>query len=617
MASRPNRRAEHIMQDLPFPSFNAEATPEVPSNRTEGSHPPTEGESQPPPPKSQTETGTHSALAVGGESDDCEPQGAIPTAKKVRTAPHVAQYRTWKASEYEGTEREANGYVMTWDTTTRAVFDLTDTLLDGYDDDSKHLFRHVYASGSRKRWERARWVPFYHGLWYAKLPYANPEAMEAAGLIEKKPAKQEEGLSAEYRVSPHVQAALDDLLFETVVDGRSVNLFTGKTTTRKEKSSVYDDNGNPLPAAVAAGIDGIRHAKVNAAAAWEVVERRRRVLRGAVRAFAEVSGLTLAEASERVNEARRAGVPMPFEGAVWEAYREAEEAQGRLAVDLAAFEGMKRQEAEDLGDGVILCRAAYEKQSTGRITDKGVLLQSATREMKAAAYGTLPSVYNYDWKSSQPRMLRRWFERYDLPIHDLVNLLERSKHEHAEHVGLTVDGWKQAVMALVMGALLYGSLERGTRGDGTYRGEVPRIVAENAAEGVDSADAYVRFHAHVEPLYEQLRRWRRRLVDVWLPEHEQYNAKGRFVQNDAGMPFYPDEHKPNALPRKLAAHLLQGQEAFLTHTLTKLSSEYGYAVLANEHDGLVTEGEIPEAAVELAKRIAGTPYAELEKKAFV
>ena len=55
----------------------------------------------------------------------------------------------------------------------------------------------------------------------------------------------------------------------------------------------------------------------------------------------------------------------------------------------------------------------------------------------------------------------------------------------------------------------------------------------------------------------------------------------------------------------IGAHVVQGIEAGFIHTLTALSGSYGFKVIGNEHDGIITIGEIPPAAVERAKELFG------------
>ncbi len=47
----------------------------------------------------------------------------------------------------------------------------------------------------------------------------------------------------------------------------------------------------------------------------------------------------------------------------------------------------------------------------------------------------------------------------------------------------------------------------------------------------------------------------------------------------------------------MSAFLLQGLEAAFTYALIVASEKYDYEILANEHDGVVAEGEITNDAI--------------------
>lgn len=48
-----------------------------------------------------------------------------------------------------------------------------------------------------------------------------------------------------------------------------------------------------------------------------------------------------------------------------------------------------------------------------------------------------------------------------------------------------------------------------------------------------------------------------------------------------------------------------------------VNCHYSYKVIQNEHDGLITVGEVPDEAVAQAAIAAGMKYAVLEEKLFV
>ena len=116
------------------------------------------------------------------------------------------------------------------------------------------------------------------------------------------------------------------------------------------------------------------------------------------------------------------------------------------------------------------------------------------------------------------------------------------------------------------------------------------------------------------PAHKVVRQWHRHLKETYDASHGGTGRGGRFVTNRVGMRFYPEHFPKDARVRKLVAFVLQGYEAALVHTLTVLSKDYGYMPIANEHDGLITIGEIPDEAFEEAKRQVGAVRGLLKEK---
>ena len=78
-----------------------------------------------------------------------------------------------------------------------------------------------------------------------------------------------------------------------------------------------------------------------------------------------------------------------------------------------------------------------------------------------------------------------------------------------------------------------------------------------------------------------------------------------------------DDEEPSVRKRRAAAFILQGQEAAYVHRLTALSTDYGFTPISNQHDGLVTIGEVPFEAQEQARGQSGFRYARLEEKSIL
>jgi len=77
----------------------------------------------------------------------------------------------------------------------------------------------------------------------------------------------------------------------------------------------------------------------------------------------------------------------------------------------------------------------------------------------------------------------------------------------------------------------------------------------------------------------------------------------------------PDTWGTEAL-RDLSAFVCQGYEAaFIDHLMT-LHAEYGWENRSIEHDGLITEGKIPEEAIAQARNLSAFYTAYLEEEFF-
>ena len=81
--------------------------------------------------------------------------------------------------------------------------------------------------------------------------------------------------------------------------------------------------------------------------------------------------------------------------------------------------------------------------------------------------------------------------------------------------------------------------------------------------------------------------------------------------NRSQMPFEVTEHLNSKGKissrgiRKLASHLLQGQEAQFISCLTWYSQKFDdcpYTVISDQHDGLIVEGEITEEYIQMARK---------------
>lgn len=257
---------------------------------------------------------------------------------------------------------------------------------------------------------------------------------------------------------------------------------------------------------------------------------------------------------------------------------------------------------------------AYRLQESGRVSHIGGGVQSCSREMKEAVYKDIDGVRNYDIKSSQAYILIDFLEEAHLDPSWLKRYIHtpNAKHIFARKAGLPVDVWKGCLYAVFMGATLPLNIE-------TSEGDIRKMIL-GAVDSTQLKATYERFRRVIGPLYNALREWHEYLDSTWTKQNKYPACGGWFVSNDTGSTMKLNKLKskpPHERRGKLAAFLLQGREAAFIHTLTKLSKRYNFRVIANEHDGLVSIGEIPKSAIETAQEIRSMEYVKLVEKNFV
>ena len=263
------------------------------------------------------------------------------------------------------------------------------------------------------------------------------------------------------------------------------------------------------------------------------------------------------------------------------------------------------------GNGTIWkYKAAYRVQKTGRIGEIRGGFQNASREMKAAAYEGIANLHNYDLKSSQVNGLIQQFELADLETHWLKDYRDypNAKQYYSDALGVDIDTWKDCFIALLMGA-------RSIKAGPIYRNL--RHYCEETGQPDSTADELLnRFNELTDPLQKQLSRWHRFLLGGYLTTDYAYRYAGkRYLRNPTGKKLCVDDLKGNR-SGKVAAFVLQGQEAAFIHWLTLLSCDYDFDVVGNEHDGLITIGTIPDEAVNEAATRSGLKHASLSEKPF-
>lgn len=250
---------------------------------------------------------------------------------------------------------------------------------------------------------------------------------------------------------------------------------------------------------------------------------------------------------------------------------------------------------------------SYGPQDTGRIGENGGGLQSCTKRMKAAAFDGIPNIYNYDLRSSHAYVLLQelklagidgsWVEEHVGP-----GVFE----ERAAHLGLSKGTYKKCFFSTLNGASHVWKTGK----------EPPGAIQEVLLKEFEGEEAKAKFGvvvAELKPLKAIVDKWRKWLLSPKCP-HRRTTQREDYILNAAGQWLHISDEE---LERKVNAHILQGQEAAYIHHLTILSKKYNFIPISNQHDGLITLGEVPEEAKQEAGRLSGFEQPFLEIKPFV
>jgi hypothetical protein len=479
---------------------------------------------------------------------------------------------------------KVNSYLISHFKVTQAQYSHLRSLLPEVSENTWRLFSHILACTVllEKRTSSGTFpVPFE--LIHRKLRSAAWSDLEELNVIEVTGYSQFGGLCREFKAVDEVvqdfieKAPVDALLY---LEEPLVNLVTGRASGSPYKSVLYDSAGNSEPKLITNALNAIKPCVFDLYAVKRHVEKLYQL-------WQQAKGTALEKT-----------------------------ARARYNNDLSCFRAVLNQQPKRLHDGLWAFQSAYTVQSTGRVGQVAGGLQSCSREMKQTAFERVPNLRNYDLKASQPTILIQEFERAGLDPTWLNSYLADpdAKYKHAQSLGISVDTWKRCLMALVMG----GEVTKHKKKD-YYACDITQYLAEDLQNSLADLDnAIDKFKSLVAPLNTQLKKWHSWLVTYYAERKNHSIGKGkkRYVTNQTGKHFYLGDHKSNELPRKLAAFVLQGRESCYIHTLTTLSSEYGYKVLANEHDGLIVLGEVPEEATARAAAASGIRAIRLEQKSF-
>lgn len=475
--------------------------------------------------------------------------------------------------------------------------------LEGFNEDSFKFVAHVLRTQlfrSRSKEEREEGIPIPYETIKHFLPELKKDekaALVAKDIIIEVPINQygslyskESGLCKEYLVNKNIEeqfanlAAQEDSIQYTKTI--KVNIMNGKKSIKINKSQLNDDSRNPYPELIREAMQTIDECVFE----YKPVDEHIQELRTERDLLAWTNGMD----SPEYNKARK-----------------------QFNNDLFIRNECLNQDAYEVFPGFIKFTPAYTVSSTGRIHTP---MQNASKEMKRKAFNNVPNLRNYDLRSSQVIGLIQQFKQASLDTSWLENYKDnpQAKYDYADYVGIPVGIWKQCICALLMG----GYVPTKALEQKDSKSDIRKYIYENCKDELESLEAYGRFIEIVAPLKTEINKWHNWLLEVFVPSIGSYTKGKLFIKNPTGITLIIDD-----LPKgkdmwqrkaKVAAFVLQGQEAAFIHHLTKLSKldKYTFKVLQNEHDGLITLGDVPQDAVDEASRLSGLTPAYLELKPF-
>lgn len=248
-------------------------------------------------------------------------------------------------------------------------------------------------------------------------------------------------------------------------------------------------------------------------------------------------------------------------------------------------------------DGRKIHNAYKIQMKSGRLTYRQGGPQALRRPVKQVIYRHLKDVHNYDIKSSQTSAMRFWANKLGMDTAALDNYPGKTKA--AEYCSLRKEEAKTIEHAIKFGAALPKNLKQ--------KCAINREVNLNNSKLKRVKQVYAPLKKFVYDLSETLS----------TDYYEENKKRGSWsIVNPAGI-RWKKKNRP-AFRRRVSVMVwaLQGLEAAFIHHITTLGKDYYYNAFANEHDGVITKGEISDGAIEEARELTGWHSCKLVKKDF-
>ncbi len=239
----------------------------------------------------------------------------------------------------------------------------------------------------------------------------------------------------------------------------------------------------------------------------------------------------------------------------------------RFANNTSCREHLLRFPMEHEGGGLYSFTPAWRTHNTGRIYSIGGCLQSASRDLKRAAYKDMPGFMNYDIKSCQPFITIILIQQAGLDAQPLIDVIQRPNYKdyYASALGISPDIAKRIIIALCMGACLPRTIKNMQERNNSIL-EYLADFAEDESGEIDESKLEMllkRGREVLGSLAECLKNWHRHLLESYIPIHKKKGGKGFVLPNAVGMtlPLW-ELHLDRPRYRwvgvaRVAAHLLQ------------------------------------------------------------
>lgn len=567
-----------------------------------------------------------------------------------------------KSSKRDPEASTANGFIRTFHSTSQAAAQLARKVVSACTEEAQRLFFHLVACTEGRTLARADdlsmvddtsmgsdWIPVAWQLMHEELAdgvWRELVVTEYQGLplIEHTGYSKAGGRSREYRVSPVFMDEYRSRLPTTVAEMAAttrIDLFTGKKTTKRLKTSLTTDSNNYKgasgsilrkalprykdmttyfqPARIEEHLTILFRRMLTARSAWEAAGSTK-FTTDFTQYLSDVEDLRYSSVCE--DRDRYWHRYQAYEGERYTpSYKEYLEAQGRYDTDRRCYLAVLHQDpqpAPEVGKGVSVFSPAYDVQMTGRVGCRRGMLQSCSSAMKDASFTGIPELRNYDLSASQPNILLQRFEEAHEDGADGIETAwlqtylgnDRAKYDYADKVRVCTRTWKRCLMALIYGASLPNDPRQSS-------GKIIKNLEKDpdVEDEEQLVETYARLCDVLGSLKSSIDAWHEYLVGPYLARHGYNSRGGRLIKNEVGVTFRPASIECTyERKKKLAAFLLQGLESAFVHKIVLLAESYDYEVIQNEHDGVITLGTIPQAAIDEAAETVGLRYYQFIRK---